>query len=444
MNAKIKPAVFAAERHIVGAILRGADLLDEVRAALRADDFANLPFRLVFDAACQLRDANERVDPLAVTIHLQKTGAAADLGSHPSAFITEIYEAARSTENLKYTVATVQEASTMRALSRIGQELDRDAADFSEPATDLAARAERQIFDVAANRQQREPVNAAEAVREAVERYDATWRGERKMGIPTGFARLDQKVGGLALGQLTIIGARPSVGKSAIAIQVMLEASRLGNPALFFSLEMARGEVVDRAMAIRARVPLPRLRGLSPIEQDDAARIAEQTNTNQMAGFPFAIEDMSDIGADGIAAVARRDIRKRGTKLIVVDYLQLIKHRKPEGMRDASANYLIGYASKRLKRLAKEANVAVLCLAQLNREKDKRNDSSPRLSDLRDSGEIEQDADVVLLLDRVEEDEKNPVHKVNVIIAKNRHGPRGTVEMEYERRFTRFYEVMPT
>lgn len=430
-----------AERYVAGALLRGADVVDEVRELLSLNDFANHGPRLLFDACCQLRDAGEQVDAASVHLHLSSEGRLGDLGPNPAGFLAELLTECPTAVGVEYHAGQVREASLLRSLAGIAAEMLRDAAEPFEPAEEMAGRFERVIAALAGGHPGgREPIKLAEALSEAVTRYDDAKAGRRAAGgVQTGFLGLDEATGGFTPGQLVIVAARPSVGKSALALQIARNAARRKVGVLVFSLEMSNAENTDRLVAATAEVSLPRLRGSVPMDADQVDRVVAETTSDGLAGLPLWLDDRAALTAEAIAATSRRMRRRQGIGLVVVDYLQLIRPADPREPR-----YLqVGGMARRLKELARQSGVPVVALAQLNRESENRPDGRPRLSDLRDSGEIEQHADTVLLLHRLDAAETDPTHRVDLILGKNRNGPTRTVELEFNRRLARFEERHP-
>lgn len=431
----------AAERIVAGCVLHGPDEVDDARAVVSADDFALYPCRLVFETACRLRDEGRHIDAAAVLVALGAAGKAQDLGPNPGGFLADLLADAPTAANLSYAAGQVREAAKLRRLTALAYELIRDAADPPEPADDLAARFERQLAEVGdATPTQHGPTPIKAILNDAITRYDNAATGRAAdSALRTGFAQLDRALGGFTPGQLIVVGARPATGKTALATRFATSIARSGAGVLLFSLEMSRAEIVDRVVASEADVSLPRLRGSSPMDPEQVNRVVALTEEDSVAGLPLWVDDRSGLTATAIAATARRYVRRHGVRLVVVDYLQLMKPENPKEPR-----YLqVGTSGRLLKELARRAGVTVLCLAQLNREVEARGDGKPRLSDLRDSGEIEQDADAVMLLHRLDDGEQLPVHRVDLILAKNRSGPVGTFGLDYHRVFTRFEERVP-
>ena len=429
----------AAERVVAGCCLRGIEEVDDARGQVRADDFASWPCRLVFEAAGRLRDAGRRIDAASVLIELSAAGKAADLGPAPAVFLADLLEQAPTAAGLPYAAARVRDAAARRELIRLGSALLSDAADPSETADEIAARYERALTAAADRRAGAdEPVSLSAVMADAITRYDDAAKGRRSSpAFATGIRRLDQLIGGLAPGTLTVVAARTGIGKTSLVLRLAEGAARNGHGVQVHSLEMSAGENGDRIVAGAARVSLPRLRGDTPMTTEQYQRVAALFERGGLTELPIHFVDRSRQTAAYITAAVRRAVRKKGVRIVIVDYVQLVH---PENPRDPR-HQQVGLVSQRLKELARTANVAVVAVAQLNREIEARGGSGkPKLSDIRDSGQIEQDADCVLMLHKIEEDETAAVHKVDLCVLKNRHGPTGTVALDFHLAYARYEE----
>lgn len=423
-----------AERLVVGCALRGAEEADHARGLVTLDDFAYYPARLVFETILSLRDRNRPVSDDAVLIEMRSAGTVDDLGPAPGDFLNGLLRA--HPESLAAAAEQVRDASRRRRLVYLASEVIRDASDNIGPADELIDRFHRQLGELQADGAVVDgPVKICDTVRAAIRRYDGKDPIPR---VTTGFPTIDRMTGAYKPGELWIVGARTSVGKSAFALRTVDAVARSGAGVLVFQLEMSRDECTDRLVAMSSRVQLSRLRGMGTPDADQARRVMEAAGGEGrgLISLPAWIDDRTDRTASQIAAVARRWIRRHGVRLVVVDYLQLVR---PED-RKAQRYQQVGDMAKRLKLLARQCGVTVLALAQLNREAVGRVNERPKLAHFRDSGDLEQDADVAILLHRADEDEKSPTHTIEAIIAKARNAMTGTVTLDYQRAFTRFDE----
>ena len=322
-----------------------------------------------------------------------------------------------------------------------GFELRGISNEFDEPRQ-LVSRAEERIFSILERRTNTEAKGISDVLQEALSRMDARMKNEHALGgVETGFTELDSLCGGLHNSELSILAARPSMGKTAIAMNIAEHVSmNLKMPVLFVSLEMACLELADRLLCSSARVNGHRLRN-GTISQEDRRRLVQKSS--EISSAPLFIDDAPGRTLTEIAAVARRLKRKQGLSLIVIDYLQLIE---PDNPRDPRQEQVARIA-RRLKMMSRELDIPVLCLAQLNRQAEASRDNRPRLNHLRESGAIEQDADVVFFVHREEyyqtndEDRERTKGQAEIIIAKQRNGPVGDIKLLWQSDFTRFVNL---
>lgn len=433
-----------AERMFVAGMLQGNEEADEGRAQVCAEDIRQYPIRLVYDAVCKIRDLNKRVGLDTVYLEMKRDGTLVELGDNAGDFLASLHAEIPTAANMVYHASEIRDAADRRYFKQKSAETNRDLNESGEPAEEAIERFEQAMQKRRMARDgDNQDIPISQAAAEGLARIDSILAGNRPTVFAgTGSPRLDRGFGGFSAGQLTILAARPSVGKTAMALRFAEAAYTEGVPVALFSLEMARSELVDRLFASTTRVPLSRIRGIAGrMSDEEADRIVSMWGSRDLSKVPFTINDKPSLTASQIAIRSMRLARRQGVKVVIVDYLQLLE---PDNPRD-NKNLQVGASCKRLKRLAKEAGVAVVCLAQLNRESVKRTaDAEPRLSDLRDSGEIEQDADVVMLLHRLDNNAELPVHQVDLILAKNRNGPTGVFPFDYHRSITRFEERAPT
>ena len=431
-------ALAAAEEYVLGACLRDGLAVANAAAVLGPEDFLADARRLAFAAVLELFGAGRPVTAESVADALYRRGQAGNVGY---AYLAELLERVPVAGSEGHYAALVREASVCRRLLLAAEETAREAADPPGPAEDLLARAEARVFAVAHASVAAGPAPAAEVVDACFDRADARRRaGGAAAGLPTGFADLDRLTAGLHDEELTVLGARPGAGKSAFAVCVAHRvAVEAGQPALVVSLEMGRGELGDRLLCVGSGVDNQRLRkGLLGDRELDALHAAGA----RVRAAPLWVDDAPYQTVLRVAATARRLKARHGLRLVVLDYLQLVE---PEDRR-ARRHEQIGAVSRRLKLLAKELRCPVLALAQLNRASEDRPDARPRLSDFREGGGQEQDADVALLLHRPEPPggaPPGPVARVDVIVAKQRNGPTGEVPLYYRRACFRFEDFAP-
>lgn len=428
---RLPPHSREAEAGLIGAMLRDGGVIDDAAAVVGPAEFYLDAHQKVFAAAVELHRVGRPADLVTVAELLQSRHQVADVGG--AAYLADLWDAAPTAANALYYARIVREKATYRRLIHLAAELARDAHDARGDAESLIAEAEQRLFDLAAGdaaRRAGEPADLAAAVRAVMAGIDERRPGAPAPYTPTGYGALDGLVGGWRPGRLYVLAARPSVGKSALALAFLLNAADRGVPGLVFSLEMGAAELAERALAVRSGVSLTRVIGGDPVTPAEAAAIAGHAPVGRVF-----VDDRADLKASQLASVTRRMVRRHGVGLVAVDYLQLLT---PENPRDPR-HLQVGADSRRLKQLARQCHVPVLCLCQLNREVEGRTDPKPKLSDLRDSGEIEQNADAVLLLyPEAGGSPGDPLQPVGCVLAKQRNGPKGEFTLNYRRPCVRF------
>lgn len=439
-DARIPPQSLEAERGVLGAVLRDNAVFDDIRGILSAADFYHHAHQKLFAHVAELIGSGKPVDLVILAERVRAVGQFEDVGGYR--YLADLWDAVPTGANAEYHASIVRDTAARRRMIHVLTEMTRDAYDLGEPAERLAARFEADIFRVAEGVEADEPIELFRAVQDVYADIDDRATGRKPKFIPTGFPGLDQVIGGLHAERLIVVAARPSVGKSALMLALALAAARQGVPALVFSLEMSAKEFAERTLATTFGVPLNQINGTTALDKPNASRMAAGVDECRI---PVWIDGRPHHTADTIAATSRRAVRKHGVGLIVVDYLQLIDH---GGGRNDNLAARVGNTARRLKLLARSLGVPVVCLAQLNREVERRGDGKPQLSDLRDSGEIEQHADDVFLLwpqdiPTQPDGTHAPVQEIRLCIEKQRNGPKGIVSLNYVRRFVRFESVSP-
>ncbi len=430
---RVPPHDREAEASILGALIVDPACFDDIAAIVEAGDFYFDAHGKVFDAIADLNRDGKPVDIVSVREALRTRGQLADAGGDVA--LADLLDRVPTAANALYHAGIVRGAAIRRQMIRVGHEIIRDAGDGSEPPEELLAGFEHRLFEIGRGLAGAKsgPVDAKTVLTDALNRIDERQAdgGERSRGVPTGFPALDDLLGGLRPGRLVIVAARPSVGKSSLAASFVLAAAAAGCSSLFVSLEMSREELGDRFLSMLSGVDLKRIGGALRL---DAAEADALCRVSLGRGGSVWIDDRAGQKVARIASTTRRAIRRHGVRLLVVDYLQLVH---PENARDPR-HLQVGMVATRLKELARAARIPVVALAQLNREVENRGDGRPRLADLRDSGQIEQDADQVLLLHAKPADRIEAVQEVDVLLEKNRNGPRGVVPLFYRRPNVRF------
>lgn len=423
---QLPPQNLAAERAVLGGILRWNAALLDVAAVLRAEDFYTYGHRLVFAAMVRLFEAGKPIDLVTVAEELRLAGAAKDvLPSYLAGLWVEVATGA----NAAWHAGLVREVSVRRQLVHAAAQIAADAQAGIGPAEELLAAAESAVFRIADTGCGGQAVTLAAAAEESVGRVEAAATGRPRVGdLSTGFDDLDILTGGLHAGELTLVAARPGVGKSAFGVNLTRNAAvDAGAGAFLVSLEMSRVELADRLLCCQGGIDGCKYRR-GYLSETEWVALAESRRT--LAACNVHIDDAPGQRMFRIASSARRMKLRHGVGLVVLDYLQLVE---PESRKDPRHEQ-VGGVSRRLKLLARELNVPVVAMAQLNRGVEERQSQRPRLSDLRESGSLEQDADNVLLLHRHED--RPGTLEVNV--AKQRNGPVGSVTLTWRAAHMRF------
>jgi replicative DNA helicase len=436
------PSDLEAETNLLGSIILLPDVLDDVIPIVRPDDFFDDAHRKLYTHLCELHESSKRIDVTILSDRLKSAGDFESIGG--AAYLGRIINSVPNAAHAVFYAEIVQAKSTYRAMITAATEIVRDAYDETREAPNLLNEAEHKIFSILDDRSNTKVLPLSEVVHEALSRLDARMKGTHVTSCGYyGFESLDAKTAGMHEGELIILAARPGMGKTAFAMNVAENVAREDIPVLFISLEMSSIELSDRLLCSAARVNAHRLRN-GTISQDDRIRLVDKSF--EISRWPLFIDDSPCRTVSEIAAAARRLKRKQGKLgLIVIDYLQLIE---PDNAKDPRQEQVAKIA-RRLKGLAREVKVPILCLAQLNRQTEAGRENIPKLSHLRESGAIEQDADVVLFVHREEyflhgEEREEKKGQAQIIIAKQRNGPSGdALELCWLRDFTRFQDPVP-
>ncbi len=444
MNAKpptqLPPQDRDAEQRLIGSLLREAVLLDDVYRTTRPEDFYFDAHQKLYAIMLAEFVAGRKCDLELLPQKLKDRGWYEDVGG--ATYIVELWEATPTGANGTYLASIVRDKATYRRLIHQCTQIIGDAYDEVNPPAELVAKLESSIFAIGENAISSEPVRIGQAMQELIIQIDERMSKGHSPYIPSGLQELDQIIGGFRDGELTALGARPSHGKSAAGLKVAINSSlNHGRGVLVFSLEMAAIEWAARVMAGHTGIPLNIITNSMNIEEATMSRLRD--GAQRYGDVVCMIDDNSTHSMATIAAVARRAVRKHKVGLIIIDYLQLIDH---AGFKSDSMDVRIGNTSRALKVLARSLKVPVICLAQLNREPEKRADGRPTMADFRGSGNIEQDADNVLLLWPVNHqtgEDMPPIQEIRILVDKQRNGPRGEAHVEYVRELTRFQDAMP-
>ncbi|MBM4140486.1 MAG: replicative DNA helicase [Nitrospira sp.] len=429
---KLPPQNIEAEQSILGAILIDNDALPRALEIIDIDDFYRQSHRTIFNAMVELFEKNEPIDLITITDCLKRREEIDAVGgvSYLSSLVNMIPTAA----NIKYHSKIVRERSLLRGLLRSANEIASRVYEDNFEAEELVDYAEKSIFDVSDKRIKASFVTLKEVIKSSFEMIEHLYdKKEVITGIPSGFRDLDDLTTGFQKGDLVVVGGRPSMGKTALALNIAQYVGlEVKEPVAIFSLEMAKEQLAFRMLCSEAMVNSNSIRK-GFIKKEDWHKLTSAASN--LTGAPIFIDDSSAITVLELRAKARRLKMEHGLSLVIVDYLQLMKGKGSFERREQE----ISDISRSLKALAKELNVPVVAVSQLNRSVEQRRPPKPILADLRESGAIEQDADVILFLYRDEiYNREAKKGEAEVIVAKQRNGPTGIVNLTFISNCTRF------
>ena len=430
---KIPPQNLEAESSVLGGILLENDAINVVLESLRAEDFYRESHRKIFRAMIELSDRSEPVDIITLSEVLKNRGELEAVGG--SAYLASLNDFVPTAANISYYARIVREKSILRYLINAATDIATKGFEGQGNVEELLDSAEKAIFDITEQRIKSSFVKVGDMMKDSIKMVEKLF--ERKTmitGVPTGFKDLDSKTAGLQAGDLIIVAARPGMGKTAFSLNIASHAAFAGHGVAIFSLEMAREQLALRLLCSEARVDNSKVR-TGYLSDRDFPKLA--TAAGKLHDALIYIDDTPAISVLELRAKARRMARDRDKKLslIIVDYLQLMRGSGAAQNREQE----ISEISRSLKALAKELSVPVLAISQLNRRVEDRNDKTPQLSDLRESGDIEQDADVIAFIYReAAYNPKSDDNTATITIAKQRNGPIGDLNLTFLREFTRF------
>ncbi len=436
---KLLPQNVEAEAGVLGSLLIDPEATVQVADFLRPEDFYREAHRAIFQAVLDLYEGGQPADLITLTDELQRRGKLDEIGG--ISYVSSLANQVPTSANVEYYAHIVERTAILRRLIHAAGQIA--AVAYNEPDADNALeQAEKLIFNVSqrATRSDFDPIRVT--LNEYIDKLDQLH--ERRgtiVGVGTGFSDLDKMTGGLQKSDLIILAARPSVGKTALALSLAHNAAlRFSHGIAVFSLEMSKEQLVARLLSMDAAVDQQRLR-TGFIDDDEWERISE--SVGRLSDAPIYIDDTPGISLVEMRSKARRLMVERGFELLIVDYLQLMQG--SGGGRSGHENRVqeISEISRGLKGLARELNVPVLALSQLSRAVESRTDKKPQLSDLRESGSIEQDADVVMFIyrDEVYNPDTDRRNIADIIIAKHRNGPVGQISLFFQAAQTRYRDL---
>lgn len=437
---KLPPQNLEAETNVLGSILIDQEAIAKIADILSSDDFYKEAHEQIFETMLELYSEREPIDLLSLTNRLQEKQILDKIGGR--AYLAELTNSVVTSSNILSYAQIVQKKAALRKLIRAAQEITALGFSEEEKVDALLDEAEQKIFQISQKHLKQNFIPVKSILDDTFERIDEMHReGGRIRGLPTGFYDLDNKLAGLQKSDLVILAARPSMGKTTLALDIARQIGKAGHPVGIFSLEMSKEQLVDRMLCAEAGVDLWRMRTgrLSDREEDDDfPRIGHAMSV--LSEAPIFIDDSATANIMELRTKARRLKAEHGLELIMIDYLQLM-----EGRSKNSDNRVqeVSEISRALKALARELNIPVLALSQLSRAVEMERPPKPKLAHLRESGSIEQDADVVLFIYReymYKRDETDPDKRniAEVIIAKHRNGPTGWLELVFNEEKVRF------
>lgn len=435
---KVPPQNAEAEQSILGGILLDNQALNNVLEVLVANDFYSESHRRIFTAIIELSDKNEPTDLITLTNILKNKKQLDGVGG--AAYLASLVDNVPSAANVAYYAKIVKEKAILRQLIGTATGILKNSYDSGMDVDDVLDEAEHSIFEISENKIRPSFYLLKNIIKDTFKTIENLYEKKNLItGVPTGFARLDDLTSGLQKSELIIVAGRPSMGKTAFALNLARHAAvEMGLPVAVFSLEMSKEQLALRMLAADAKVDSQRLRrGL--VGETDWPKLT--TAAGRLSEAPIFIDDTPAITVLEMKAKARRLKAENGLEMVVLDYLQLMR---ASGRRD-SREQEISEISRSLKALAKELNVPVIALSQLNRKVEDRTNRRPQMADLRESGAIEQDADVIAFIYRDEvynKSEDNPEKGIaEIIIGKQRNGPVGTVKLAFLEQYTSFEQL---
>ncbi|HEU5036140.1 MAG TPA: replicative DNA helicase [Nocardioides sp.] len=430
------PQDMAAEQSVLGSMLISKDAIADVTEAIRGVDFYRPAHETIYDAVLDLYGRGEPVDMVTVAAELQRRGELQRIGG--ASYLHTLSANVPIAANAAYYAEIVREKAILRRLVGAGTRIVQIGYAGEGQVDDIVDEAQAEVYKITDKRSSEDYAPLSDIMDGVLDEIEAISNREAGLyGVPTGFADLDDLTNGLHAGQMIIVAARPAMGKSTVALDFCRAASIHNNlTSAFFSLEMTRSEITMRLLSAEAKVPLNHIRN-GNMNDDDWAKLARKMG--EVSSAPMFIDDSPNMTMMEIRAKARRLKQKHDLRLMVIDYLQLMT----SGKKVESRQLEVSEFSRQIKLLAKELGIPIIALSQLNRGPEQRGDKRPMMSDLRESGSIEQDADMVILLHRddVYEKESTRPGEADLIVAKHRNGPTRDITVAFQGHYSRFVDM---
>lgn len=433
MDIKLPPQNLEAEKSVLGAILLDPEAIYKVSEIVFVEDFYDKVNKLIYASCIELFSGQEAVDVLTLSSLLKKKKKLSVIGGVK--FLSDLVSSVPTSAHVEEYANLVKDASIRRRIISLAGKLEKMSYQEDNELTDLLNEAEKSLIHISETSSRSDFVHVSTLLEEAYERAEELSRNPGSVrGIPTGFAYLDKLLGGFQKSDLIILAARPSVGKTALQLDISRYAAiNAKKTVAIFSLEMSNAQLMDRILAMQAEIGLWDLRTTGNIKDESFPKISDAMGL--LSETNLYIDDTPGISILELRSKARKLKLEKGLDLVVVDYLQLIVGNNKEGRVQE-----VSEISRLLKGIARELNVPVLALSQLSRAIEQRSDGNPMLSDLRDSGSIEQDADIVIFLSRVGGDAENSDNRM-LTVAKHRNGPTGAIELFFIKDRAQFREI---
>ncbi|OGY62947.1 MAG: replicative DNA helicase [Candidatus Harrisonbacteria bacterium RIFCSPHIGHO2_01_FULL_44_13] len=438
-NLKLPPQNIEAEESVLGALMIDKDSIIKIADVLTPEDFYKPAHDKIYETILRLYERREPIDILSVTAKLKESGSLQDIGG--SSYLSKLIDSVPTSSHIEYYAKIVREKRVLRNLIRASAEITEQAFGSSEDLENLLDEIEQKIFAISQRSISQNFVDIKDELQTAYERIEKLHLGgDALRGVGSGFRQLDNILSGFQKSDLIIIGARPSLGKTSLVLDIARHIATKENKTVgIFSLEMSREQVIDRLISAEAQVPLWKLRTGKLSDDVDFELIQSALDTLSRA--PIFIDDTASPTILQMRSMARRLQSERGLGLLIVDYLQLIQ---PRTNSDSMVQQ-VTEISRCLKALARELSVPVLAVSQLSRNVEQREYKVPRLSDLRESGSLEQDSDVVMFIYRKDRDKINvdPAEQdlAEIHVAKHRNGPLGVVKLKFDQEKASFRNI---
>lgn len=436
---RVPPQDLDAEQSVLGGMLLSKDAIADVVEVIKGHDFYKPAHETIFQAILDIYAKGKPADPITIAAELTKRGEINKVGG--ASYLHTLVQTVPTAANAEYYAEIVHERAVLRRLVEAGTRITQMGYAADDDVDEIVNRAQAEIYAVTEQRTSEDYLPLGDIMEGALDEIEAIGSRTGEMtGVPTGFTDLDSLTNGLHPGQMIVIAARPAMGKSTLALDFARAASIKNNlPSVIFSLEMGRNEIAMRLLSAEARVALHHMRS-GTMTDEDWTRLARRMP--EVSAAPLYIDDSPNLSMMEIRAKCRRLKQRNDIKLVIIDYLQLMQ----SGKRSESRQQEVSDMSRNLKLLAKELEVPVIALSQLNRGPEQRTDKKPQVSDLRESGSIEQDADMVILLHREDAYEKESPRagEADIIVGKHRNGPTATITVAFQGHYSRFVDMAQT